>query len=382
MVCKDLSETKKYNKANRPNLPPYKAKDCLGMVKTGNNGRLYLSQKKNKRHIWIPVIVKNRSRKVRSRRRLSSSDMKLIRSPSVKKLFKGSKGVKSLCNRILSTQVIKNNFENKTCSKLVKKDIPTFISLVEKVYNIENEKVVSNNKQGDKQAYLGKTYTSVKAGNKFCEYLANNQSNLKDIAHKRARVRTDAKKWLKGSSAIEPLLNTDSKRCNAFLSMLLKSYDKHFFESKLTRILKSRNCHFKIVFVEGNNSMRGGETEYEELFKYHPSQKKDIKHKNCDIKIRKQIFKHGVKLLRKGYTLKNDGLKCKTILDCVLITFEHEFTHALIFCMCLGIAGKKGQKYGLWKGKTNPATWHSRLFMSILNNSFGHISYRHDMILS
>ena len=76
----------------------------------------------------------------------------------------------------------------------------------------------------------------------------------------------------------------------------------------------------------------------------------------------------------------NGGLNCYNTLECLQITFEHELIHALIQCMCQSesesITGK-----GNWKGDIDPYGGHSRVFMSILHNTFGHNDFRHNLFL-
>ena len=61
-----------------------------------------------------------------------------------------------------------------------------------------------------------------------------------------------------------------------------------------------------------------------------------------------------------------------------MLTFEHELVHGIQHCLCLEYEGNnKGP--GNWKGITKPSDGHSKTFMSILNNTFGHIDFRHGL---
>ena len=79
-----------------------------------------------------------------------------------------------------------------------------------------------------------------------------------------------------------------------------------------------------------------------------------------------------------GQPLLNSGIVCNNILECLLITYEHELIHALISCFCLPL-GRNNTGRGTWTGKTRPGNNHSKTFMSITNNLFGHTQYTHDL---
>ena len=79
-------------------------------------------------------------------------------------------------------------------------------------------------------------------------------------------------------------------------------------------------------------------------------------------------------------------MNCSNILECLLITFEHEFTHAFIGCFCFDYGRSrlveqlqpdiKGQ---IWKGEAKPSNGHSHFFMTIVNKKFGHTKYKHNL---
>ena len=70
--------------------------------------------------------------------------------------------------------------------------------------------------------------------------------------------------------------------------------------------------------------------------------------------------------------------QCDSVLSCMLLTFEHELVHGLQTCFCLKWKlGNEGP--GSWTGRTGPRSGHSKTFMSILNNTFGHVDYQHSL---
>ena len=73
-----------------------------------------------------------------------------------------------------------------------------------------------------------------------------------------------------------------------------------------------------------------------------------------------------------------DSVKCNNILECFILTFEHELTHAIIFCQCREW-DKTNSGAGDWMGETRSGNGHGKTFMSILFNVFGHTTYTHNL---
>jgi hypothetical protein len=87
----------------------------------------------------------------------------------------------------------------------------------------------------------------------------------------------------------------------------------------------------------------------------------------------KQMIKSGNDFV--SFDGKNN---CDSILSCLVITFEHELVHGLQDCFCQKwMRTNKGPSD--WTGKAGPGSAHSKTFMSILNNTFGHTDYRHKL---
>jgi hypothetical protein len=73
-----------------------------------------------------------------------------------------------------------------------------------------------------------------------------------------------------------------------------------------------------------------------------------------------------------------DGVKCDNILQCFIMTLCHELTHAIVFCNCIHW-DKTNSGAGNWTGESRAGNGHSKTFMSILFNVFGHTKYTHSL---
>lgn len=87
-------------------------------------------------------------------------------------------------------------------------------------------------------------------------------------------------------------------------------------------------------------------------------------------------------------------IKCKDMLDEIMLTFEHELIHGILSCFCPDWAYYKKFKRNIhnttpyrrppsdriqWSGTCRPSNGHSKVFMEVLNNIFGHTSFTHDL---
>ena len=53
---------------------------------------------------------------------------------------------------------------------------------------------------------------------------------------------------------------------------------------------------------------------------------------NISIQLSPKVFIKG--LLNADTSKINSGIPCNNILNCLMITFEHELTHGIMFCLC------------------------------------------------
>lgn len=74
-----------------------------------------------------------------------------------------------------------------------------------------------------------------------------------------------------------------------------------------------------------------------------------------------------------------DNIPCDDILTCFFITVCHELVHGLLFCNCKDYS-KTDKGPGDWSETTRPGNGHTKTFMSILNNRFGHKTFTHSLI--
>ena len=103
--------------------------------------------------------------------------------------------------------------------------------------------------------------------------------------------------------------------------------------------------------------------------------------KAITIELSSKVFKNVIdKMLKEGkeHINMDDKNRCDSILSCMVLTFEHELVHGLQTCFCWDWkTSNKGP--GTWTGRTGPGSGHSKTFMSILNNTFGHVDYQHSL---
>ena len=109
--------------------------------------------------------------------------------------------------------------------------------------------------------------------------------------------------------------------------------------------------------------------------------RKDAPCKNIRIELAPKVFSSSIKALQDnkgGGTITIGGQQCHDILSCLMLRFEYEIIHALTFCFCNQYAHSDTGP-GNWKNRTAPKSGHSKTFMSILNNIFGHTQYKNDL---
>ena len=151
------------------------------------------------------------------------------------------------------------------------------------------------------------------------------------------------------------------------LQTLLHQYDKLFFSGELLRLSGEHGCEYTICWNKKCTATAG-------------FCKPDAACKHMIIELAPTVFKDALEQMdNKGGTgITQGGLACNDPLSCIQLTFEHELIHALINCFCTA-DGRRNGDIGTWTKLTAPRSGHSKMFMSILNNTFGHTQYRHDL---
>ena len=154
------------------------------------------------------------------------------------------------------------------------------------------------------------------------------------------------------------------------LLYLFALYDFIFFDKQITNILDKNGCIFQICF-DNMCTKTAGFCSYKN------------KCKRMVIKLSTKVFQES---LKSDKIRLNAGIPCKGLLNCLLVTFEHELTHALIGCFCFKYGHssviqelKPESKRHLFDGPFNSKNGHSEVFMTIVNKKYGHTKYTHDL---
>ena len=151
---------------------------------------------------------------------------------------------------------------------------------------------------------------------------------------------------------------------------MFELYDKYFFGNEITKLSKEMNCMWVICWNNKCTSTAGRQ-----------SCKVDTC-KTITLELSSKVFKKSIKMMNddgRQFIKLDQNNKCNSILSCLMFIFEHELVHGLQNCLCPPwMYGKKGP--GTWSGKTRPGNGHSKTFMSILNNTFGHMNFTHSLL--
>ena len=208
---------------------------------------------------------------------------------------------------------------------------------------------------------------------KFCEHYASKEQKLEEsvILEKRERILKKVNRYLLSGSEYTEVTPQNFKRVVTAdrLRFIAKQIDLEFFDYKLIETLNKNGCC--ISFCMGNAcGSTAGFCSYRKGVKPEDRMQLSIKmmpnvfiqsFKNVDIKLRAV-----------------DNTPCRDILTCFLLTLCHELVHAIIFCNCKDF-NKSDKGPGNWKGLTRPGNGHSKTFMSILNNRYGHKTFTHNL---
>ena len=156
------------------------------------------------------------------------------------------------------------------------------------------------------------------------------------------------------------------------LQYMLQQYDALFFSGRLLKLCLDHSCIFVICWNKRCTATAG----------YMMSCKNDECHM-IKIHLAVKVFQKAMKSANFKEGVKDGNLTCYNTLECLQLTFEHELVHAIIQCLC-DCEGEREYEpgapgSGTWTGKVAPESGHSRIFMSILNNVFGHESFTHTL---
>lgn len=229
-----------------------------------------------------------------------------------------------------------------------------------------------NKKQLEKYVYEGKNLSTRKKKSEIyeniCKDLATTKMNEGKIIKKRDEIYKKLKVKIKGKLTSQ---NFEGKITDDILTEMFVLYDKLFFDNKLKKWSKERNCEWLICWDDGciSDDIAG-------LCHY-------LKKDDCltlKIELSREVFKKSIRILLdtgEGVCI-NSGLSCTDLLSCIQITFEHEMVHGILGCLCkkYWFGPAKGH-VGNWRGKVSSKDGHGKTFMSIVNNLFGHTDYLH-----
>ena len=205
-----------------------------------------------------------------------------------------------------------------------------------------------------------------------CNYYANDSQKLlfTDILEKRTRAVEKIRRHILSSSKFSEINEENFlKSVNAeHLTFMAKQVDEEFFDNNLFKTFDEKMLyvilHGKYLWIK--------KLVHVLLEKENPASKVML-----NIKMMPKVFVESFK--NKEIDLRAvDNLPCKDILTCFFMTFCHEMVHSIVFCNCREF-DKTDKGPGSWKGITRPGNGHTKTFMSILNNRFGHSKFTHNL---
>ena len=154
-----------------------------------------------------------------------------------------------------------------------------------------------------------------------------------------------------------------------FLKRLIELYDIHFLGNRARRYADILSCKIEVCFENRCTKTAG---------KCWPGKSSTELCPIIKIELSSKVFKLMMEKLGDNpkYAF---NCECRNILDCIQLIFEHEYIHAFMNCFCHKY--KNIDDIGTYTGKTDPKSSHSKTFMSIVHNLFGHTSYTHELLV-
>ena len=246
-----------------------------------------------------------------------------------------------------------------------------YVKVKEEEITIMNEINIKEKKEKKEKKNKGKDITDInnylgQKGYDLCKELSETKFPQEEIDEKRKKVYDEIMKEVK-----EAITNDNYKDLlkDKEIKLMFESYDKHFFNNKLSGLSKESDCQWVICWNNRCTKTAGRQRC-----------RKDGNCKIIEIELSAKVFVNVInKMIKEGkdFVFSDDKNNCDSILTCLQLTFEHELIHGLQGCFCGDWMYKNGP--GDWSGKTGPGSGHSKTFMSILNNKFGHVDFRHKL---
>ena len=218
---------------------------------------------------------------------------------------------------------------------------------------------------GFKKDEEGEAHNKVLAA--LCIELATMKSTPTEIIeNKRKKIKAEILAFIKGTTNVFEVMT---------LPKMYSLYDKYFFGNKLDKVLKENNR--RIVLCWNNKCTKTAGLSYGIKW---PNYFNNVG--TSKIEISAKVIQN-IKSNMEGRSPSMGNIPIKDELDAIMITFEHELIHSIQFCFCVPLGGSKRSPRnfpfpGNYKGATKYSNGHSKTFMSILHNIFGHTDYRHD----
>lgn len=205
----------------------------------------------------------------------------------------------------------------------------------------------------------------------FCKYFAEDKPRytLEEIAAKREKVIEMIEKRAGRRITVANIRDVMTPE---LMMEIIDKIDKEFFEGRLQPAFAAENCVVSAC-VENRCTRLAG--------RCHFSKGVDKEGARCNritIKMMSKVFIESFKNTSIGQRAVDD-VKCNSILECFILTLEHELTHGIVFCKCIQWDKTDYGAVGDWTGVGRPGNGHGRTFMSILFNVFGHTNYLHNL---
>jgi hypothetical protein len=203
----------------------------------------------------------------------------------------------------------------------------------------------------------------------FCKYFAEEKPRytLAEIEAKREKVIEMVEKEAGKRITVD---NIKTVMTPDMMMKIVDKIDDLFFENRLMRAFNENSC-ILTACIENRCTKVAGKCLFRKETKSGNACKRIL------VKMMSKVFINSfknVKLTMRGV----DDVKCNNILECFILTFEHELTHAILFCLCQSWDDTDSGA-GNWTGISRPSNGHSKTFMSILFNVFGHTKYTHNL---
>lgn len=232
-----------------------------------------------------------------------------------------------------------------------------------------------NYKKGEKKMKVKKKVEEEEVdednkGYKLCKKLSLIKIKKEKIVKYRKTIHSELIKAIGEDITPETIQKIDIDE----LKLMFELYDEYFFKNKLSKLASEMGCRWVICWNHKCTTTAGRVW----------ASSKEGDHHNIKLELSSLVFKKAIKKLMDSedlYIKLDKENQCDSVLSCMMNTFEHELIHALQGCFCTAwVRSNKGP--GIWKPRVAPGSGHSKTFMSILNNTFGHLTYKHAFFLS